>query len=362
MVRSRSVVSILSGLAVFAILCRAETAFAQPSGQDVATAQALFDEGKRLMQAGKLDEACPKLVESQRLDPAGGTLLVIALCHEAQGKTATAWAEFGVALGEARKDRRADREKAALEHIKALEPKLTRLRLVVGSQRIDQLEVRRDGARLGEAQWGTPLPIDPGDHVFEARAPGKQTWSKTIPVKGEGATVDVTIPALEDEVAAAPVAKVAPVAPVVAPAVVTTVPPVPTPPPPDSDASGARTTRLTLAAIVGGVGLVATGVGVAFGASASAKWSDAETACPNGHCRAEAARKIGEDAGTSADLSTLLFIIGGVGLGTGVVLWLTAPGVGGANSATGASTSKHGLHLTPLMTRESGGLMLGGTL
>jgi hypothetical protein len=126
-------------------------AHAQPSGQDAAVAQALFDEGKRLMQAGKFDEGCPKLVESQRLDPAGGTLLVIALCHEGQGKTATAWAEFGVALGEARKDKRADRETAALEHIKAIEPKLTKLRLVV-SGKTDGLEVRRDGARVGEAQ------------------------------------------------------------------------------------------------------------------------------------------------------------------------------------------------------------------
>src|SRR4051812_6941365 len=77
---------------------------AQPSGQDLATAQALFDEGKRLMGLAKYAEACPKLVESQRIDPGGGTSFAIALCHEAEGKTATAWADFNVALGEARKD------------------------------------------------------------------------------------------------------------------------------------------------------------------------------------------------------------------------------------------------------------------
>ncbi|HVH46275.1 MAG TPA: hypothetical protein VM925_28235, partial [Labilithrix sp.] len=103
---------------------------AQPSGQDAATAQALFDEGKRLMGQGKYAEACPKLIESQRIDPGGGTLFAIALCHEGEGKTATAWAEFTSALAEARRDRRADREAAAAEHIRALESKLTRVRVV----------------------------------------------------------------------------------------------------------------------------------------------------------------------------------------------------------------------------------------
>src|SRR5688500_14087990 len=106
-----------------AILFTVSRAAAQPSGQDVATAQALLEDGKRLMQQGKHEEDCTKLVESQRLDPGGGTLLAIALCHEGQGKTATAWADYNVALGQARKDGRADREQTATEHIKALEPK-----------------------------------------------------------------------------------------------------------------------------------------------------------------------------------------------------------------------------------------------
>ena len=315
----------------------------QPSGQDVAVAQGLFDEGKRLMQAGKYDEGCPKLVESQRLDPAGGTLLVIALCHEAQGKTATAWAEFGEALGLARRDHRSDRESAALEHIKAIEPKLTRVRIVVPTK-VDGLEVRRDGARVGEAQWGTPLPVDPGDHTFEARAPFKKTWFQTLPVKGEGATVDVTIPPLADDVAPAVVA--APVGATPA-APGTLAPHMPSAPPAEDD--GDRTTRLTWAAIVGGVGLVATGVGVAFGASATSQWSDAHSACPNDRCTNAADQKKGADAGKTADVSTVLFVVGGVALATGIVLWVTAP-------------SAHEVHVAPAIGRDSGGLVLGGTL
>src|SRR5664279_1214733 len=94
---------------------------AHAQGADVATAQALFDEGKRLMNAGNFAEGCPKLVESQRLDPGGGTLFAIAICHEGEGKTATAWADYNVALAEARRDNRKDREIAAAEKERALE-------------------------------------------------------------------------------------------------------------------------------------------------------------------------------------------------------------------------------------------------
>src|SRR5262249_6130177 len=113
MVRSHARPSSVALVALFAFA--AGSARAQSSGEDVAAAQALFEDGKRLMQARNYEEACPKLVESQRLDPGGGTLLAIGLCHEGQGRTATAWADFNVALTEARKDRRADREAAALE-------------------------------------------------------------------------------------------------------------------------------------------------------------------------------------------------------------------------------------------------------
>lgn len=315
---------------------------AQPSsGQDVATAQALFDDAKRLMGLGKHSEACPKLVESQRLDPGGGTLFAIALCHEREGKTASAWADFNVALTEARKDRRADREAAAAEHARALEAKLTRIR-VVAPTTVAQLEIRRDGARVGEAQWDTALPVDPGEHVFEATAPGKTPWKQVVDARGEGATIDVTVPILADE----PVAKPAPPP---APPPVTQGSETAPPPPAPSEASSQR----TWAVIAGTAGLVVTGVGLGFGLSAKSQWNEADDACPARRCKDPLHVKRGEDAGTTADVSTTLVVVGAVGIAAGIVLWLTAPS---------ASDPKRALNVMPMATTRSLGLEIGGTL
>jgi hypothetical protein len=324
----------LVAAALAAVVGAASAARAQPSGQDLATAQALFDEGKRLMAAGKHAEACPKLVESQRIDPGGGTLFAIALCHEGEGKTATAWADFNVALAEARKDHRADREAAAAERVRALEPKLTRLRIVPAA-RSAGLEIKRDGTRIGEAQWGTPLPIDPGEHTFEATGSGKKPWRQVVDVRGEGSTVDVAIPALEDAVIA----------------------PAPPPPPPQQPAPVSLPpddgSQRTWGIAIGGVGLVATAVGLGFGLSASSKWSEAEKACQSHVCTDPDKKKLGDDAGTAADISTALVMAGGVGIVAGAVLWLTAPSTG---------DPKRGLRVVPTATAQSLGVSVGGTL
>ena len=80
--------------AAAAALALTLTSDASAQERDPAAAQALFDQGQALVNAGKPEEACPKLAESYRLDPGIGTQFHLAACHELEGRIASAWAEF----------------------------------------------------------------------------------------------------------------------------------------------------------------------------------------------------------------------------------------------------------------------------
>src|SRR5262249_35450838 len=113
------------GRALVALWCAAaiapvHTVHANPP-PDTERAQVLFEQARQLVAAGRYAEACAMFAESQRLDPAGGTLLNLAVCHESEGKMLAAWAEFHEARVQARQDGRTDREDLAAAHIARLE-------------------------------------------------------------------------------------------------------------------------------------------------------------------------------------------------------------------------------------------------
>ena len=115
--------TVLTATAVAVVLFVGGVAHAGSSDQ--VTAEALFSEGRRLMTAGKLDEACPKFAESQRLDPAPGTLLNLAACYERAGKTASAWNAFREAEVAAGRAGQKDRAAFAKKQWTRLETKLS---------------------------------------------------------------------------------------------------------------------------------------------------------------------------------------------------------------------------------------------
>lgn len=299
------------GLSIPLICGLARTALAQQpaptTDQDKALAATLFDEGRALLAQDKVPEACRKLEESRRLDPLPGTILNLAACHEREGRTASAMAEFREARALAERDGRGDRVAYADEHLKAIEPKLSMLVIVVPpAADLPDLTIIRDGVAIGRAAWGEKIPVDPGAHVIEATAPHKQMRHVDVQVGRNADVQTVTIAALED---AAPAPAVAP-----PPAPMTTAPAPETVAPP---AQSGLSTRRQWALVSGGVGVAGAIAGSIAGVVAIQKNGDSKCST----CSKSSNDSAWSTAGTAADLSTASFAVGLVGLGLGAFLW-----------------------------------------
>jgi serine/threonine-protein kinase len=292
--------------------------------EDKAASVTLFKEGKAFMKKGKYVEACAKFEASLALVPGVGTRLNLGDCLERLGKTASAWAVYRDAEMAA-----ADRASAeyklreAKKRTARLEARLSRLTVTLApGADVAGLEVERDGTRMQQVVLGNAIPLDPGEHVVAARAPGRQPWQQRVEVQ-DRATVTVEIPALEPAEAPPPVRVPEPVSvPEPAPAAAPIPAPVPLPAPSPTDGRGRRLAGL----MTGGAGLVAVGVGVAFGLSAKAKRDDAYA----GHCNDQsvcdpAGFALLEDARGAATISTVGFGVGLAAIATGVLLYVTAP-------------------------------------
>jgi serine/threonine-protein kinase len=316
--------------AVTPLLCLAlhvSPARAQASASDKAAAEALFDQGLRLMKQNNFSDACPKLEESNRIDPAVGTLLYLGECFERVGKTASAWATFREAASLASNSNQADRARVASSRAQELESKLSRLsvELAPDVSRIPGVVVKRGTQRLEPSLYGTPLPVDPGEYRIEVSAPGYETWSTPITVGAAGASASVRVPQLVKAAAEAPATTEAPSTSAgPAPVVGVGAPPL------SAVTDRGMSTQQTLGLVVGGVGLVGVGLGSYFGIRAISRNSDAEKDCnDDAKCRTSSAITLTNDARQDARFANIFMAAGGVLVATGAVLYLT----GGSSSA-----------------------------
>ncbi len=190
-------------LLALAPLAATTHALAQAASPGVVVAEQLFREGQTLLKASETDPsqthpACEKFQESQRLRPALGTLLNLAVCHEREKKTASAWAEYTQVAGQASRAGQADRAQFAQQHAATLERNLFRLRLDMVAPPLNT-EVRIDGQPVGAAVLGTDIPLDPGAHEIVVAAPGKQAWSHTVSLGPDHPNAREQVPTLADE-------------------------------------------------------------------------------------------------------------------------------------------------------------------
>ncbi len=207
--------------------------------------------------------------------------------------------------------RKAVRE--AEPELAALQPRIPRLIIAVtGAGATDPaLEVRLDGELVKSALVGVEMPINPGKHTVTARAGAGRITERSVTV------LEKERQSIELEVA-----------------------PAPAPPPPAASDASSRRPRAEAppdvargwpwqrkaAFVAGGVGVAGLGLGIVTGVIASSRYAKAEDECPQHRCIAGSA---GDEALQSfrslKTVSTVGYIVGGVGIAAGVTLFVTAP-------------------------------------
>lgn len=280
---------------------------------DVAVAEVLFRDARELVAAGKLVEACPKFAESQRLDPAPGTLLNLGDCYERSGLFASAWGAYEEAAAVARRAGARERAETGTALAREIEAKVPYIVLVVSpSSDFPELVIKRNGTPVPRSQWSTSIPIDPGAYLIEASGSGRKSFTARVeiaaPASPDRRTTTVDIPPLApDETPAAPSSALR---------------------------RSASSTQRTLGIVSGVTGLAVLIAASAVGLVALDRYSDASDAgCNDDACWTPRGRELTVESRQLATASSWLFFAGGTLAATGGILFATAPA--GSSTKTG---------------------------
>lgn len=292
---------------------------------DAFQARKLFLEGRELLDRGQPQEACERFERSQQLSPTLGTLLNLGLCHRYCDRLATAHDYYRRA--EVMATLAGDDERREVAHDEAAEiapkrPSLT-LRITGGSAELP-LEIELDGVLQAREVWQRPIYVDAGEHRIAVRGPGREAWHGSVVVADAGKYL-LVIPELRPESGApepAPIggrrlppsaAEPHALSPARAALSVDRAPPAPN-----------HTSRI-VAITLGGAGIVALGVSVAFGAVALSTSNKSNPHCSSlDHCD-DRGRELRVQAHANAARANALGIAGAVALVGAAALWLLLP-------------------------------------
>lgn len=173
--------------AILGVLSCAAVASADPE------AKRLFDEGRALLDRGRVPEACKRFASSLERERAAGTMLNLGECAERGGRLARAWALYDEAAREYERTDKPAAMKFARDRAVTLEPRLATV-IVRVAEPTDGLVVRVAGEPVPPGDAHARFH-DPGALTVTARAPGRARFQTTV--RGvAGARVVVEVPAL----------------------------------------------------------------------------------------------------------------------------------------------------------------------
>lgn len=289
----------------------------EPSSADVAAARALGQDGVKLAEAGNCGEAIDKLARAEKIFHAPTTLARLGECQVQTGKIVEGTENLNRVARESLAPgapaafvQAQERAKKVLAEAK---PKIAKLKIAVAGPSDVAWTVKVDGEAMPLANLNTNRPMDPGEHVVEASAPGYKLARAKVTLP-EGGTDSVALTLEAD-----PNAKVVTPAPSVDSTPRQRVDNNAPVPPPEPTAAPSRVPAF----VALGIGVVGVGVGSVFGLMATSKKNELESACLNKACTPDQQDNI--DTGkTFGNVSTVGFVVGAVGLVAGAYLLLTS--------------------------------------
>ncbi len=290
------------------------TATVPALAQTRAAAEALFQSGREAAEKKDWITACDRFEESNRIEPAPGTILNIARCREELGQVATSWQRYKEA---AEKLPSGDpRARLARSRAARLEPRLPHLTLNLAGAP-PGTSVKRNGETVGLGALGIALPVDPGSHEIVVTSPGREANALTLEIaEGEkqelslelGAQLPPVVPEEERASADAGLAE---------------------------EAAAPSSTSRTWAYVAGGVGVVGLGFGAVMGLKAlDAKRTVDDDCRQNDECDSVAGVEAAENGARWGNLSTAGFLVGAVGAGVCAYLLLSEDADGGRTEAS----------------------------
>jgi hypothetical protein len=309
---------------------------------DDRSAARLYNEGWQLYKDKQYAEACPLLERSLAASPVIRTRGALALCYEASGKYASAYNTWRAVAEQAAEAGTAEAAtlKRAVEKTEQLVARITRM-VFEPADSPTGLQVWLDGRLLAASELNVPVPVDPGAHTLEAKAPERVDWKSTFEITATGA----------GETRRLPIGPLAPIEPVHVDTPATPVVEKPPPPPSPVVEKPPPTSPLKYAAVASAsTGLVAVAVGTIYAFRARSKWADAKAhECDGeGVCRNNTGVELVNDAGSKATIATISWVAGVALIGGGAALWFRAPSPGKREPAVtpDVSAGRGGVHIS----------------
>ena len=326
------------GLGVVALSLSAGEGAQAQTKQELNAARKLFQEGMALSAANNCSAALTKYREVANVKMTAQVAFNIAECEERLGKLVSALGNYRLAASQAQGDPKAkDVASRVADRIDALDARIPKLTIKRGKG-ADVAVIELDGSELGAAQLSAATPVDPGPHTVVAKMGGKEYANETVTVaEKETRTFEMKIDL--------------PVAKVEAPEAI----------PPDSDKplfSGRSKVPGAVALSVGGVGVA---LGVTFMVLRGGALSDLEAKCGGDTSCPPSAQSLSDKGRLYTGLAEGGFILGAVGIVSGIVLLATSGPPKPSSAFVGAPPDARGVRvLTSAPGASVGGLSLAG--